>query len=281
MRMDEPGRTAALGLALVLACSIPAAAQTESPRPPQNPPPSQPAEPTQAQTRRPAYTSTADLTDVRPFKAWIEDAVTTEGVDIEPRLSWANGDFYNALYVDALTAVWVTQGVEVGGSLGIISFDPDVGDGSTSANDVTLYGRYVFDNVPKFATGLKFDIPVGDEDVGAGTFDFEVFGAYRQSLANGMDVHANVALESLERGFGADDRDNGIRIGGGIIAPLTTEVAALGELNIGTADDTFLLIGGADWELPPGGHLRGGLSLNLDNGSEDFRLFVSFAIPVY
>lgn len=280
MRTNERCVLAAASLLFVVWTPLSAAvAQTDPPPPP---PSSQARTSEPAETRRPAYTSTADLSDVRPLVAWIEDAVTTEGVDIEPRLSWGKGGSFNRLVVEALTAVWVTQGLEVGGVLGLTSFDPDFGSGSTGANDVTLYGRYVFNQQPNFAAGAKFDIPVGKEEVGQSTFDFSVFGAYRQTLGNGMGVHANVAMESLEfERFGGSSRENGLRVGGGVIVPVTTEISALGELSIGTADDTFLIIGGMDWELPPGGHLRGGLLLNADDGAEDFRIFVSFSIPVY
>jgi hypothetical protein len=236
---------------------------------------------------RPAYTSTDDLTDVRPFDAWITDCVITEGVDIEPDVRWGNNDAFNVLNVDARLAVWAAPNLEVGGVFGLtsIDFDSNVLDDTTGASDLTLYGRYRFSggpgsDDPTFAGGMLFDIPVGDEDVLEGTFDFALFGAFRSSLANGVDVFANASIESLEPRF-VNDRENGIRLGGGAIVPITEEWAFIGEGNLGTADDSLTLTGGFDYELPPGGHLRLALTVGLDDGSDDIAFTAGFAIPVY
>lgn len=244
----------------------------------------------QTQTRdsaRPAYTSTSNLNDVRPFEAWIRDCVITEGVDIEPTVHWGNNENLNALTVEALLAIWAADAFEVGGSFGFrsVDFDNSQLDGTTGPTDLTVYGRYRFtggtdSDDPVFSGGLLFDLPVGDEDVFASTFDFSLFGAFRTSLPSGVDVFANAAIESLELPV-IDDRENGVRLGGGAIVPLTEEWAFIGEGSLGTTDDTFTLTGGFDYELPPGGHLRLALTVGLDDGSDDIGFTAAFAIPVY
>lgn len=269
MRMEDRTWIVCAVLALGLLAQSPAGAQSQS-----------------RDNARPAYTSTSNLNDVRPFDAWIRDCVVTEGVDIEPTVRWGNGDGYNRLMVDAQLAVWAASGLEVGGKFGFSSVDFDgPADGTTGPNDLSIYGRYQFlggpgSTDPTLAGGLIFDLPVGDEDVGAGTFDFTLFGAFRASLSNGVDVFANAGIESLERPF-FDDRENGVRLGGGAIIPLTEEWAFIGEASLGTANDTFDLIAGFDYELPPGGHLRTALTVGVDDGSDDIAFTAAFAIPVY
>lgn len=226
------------------------------------------------------YANHSDRSDVRPFLAWIPDATFTPGVDLEPVIEF--GDFDNASVISAAAyaAVRVTDGIEVGGRWGFSTLDPDRGDGNTGIEDLRVYGRY---HIPvesdgEFALGAQLTLPIGDEDVGQSNFDFEAFGAMRYAVEDVMTLLAHVGLQSLEFG---NDREAGLRLGGGVLLPLTEEVSLVTELDLGTAIDYAAISGGVDFELPTSGHLRAALALGLDDGAPDFELLFGFQIPIY
>lgn len=234
-----------------------------------------------AQTRTSAaYTGTDDLTDVRPFQAWVTDAVFTRGVDIEPELRYQDYDFGKLLIAGARTAVWVTNDIEAGGRWGFASVDPDVGDGNTGLRDLDAYLRYRLPIDEDFvaSVGGEFSLPIGDAESGGDSFDFRGFGAMRYDVDGNLTLLASAGLESIEIG---NDRELGLLLGGGTIIPMTEEVALIAELNFSTASDVAQVTGGVDVELPPGGHLRAALALGLDNDAPNYELILGFAIPVY
>ena len=227
-----------------------------------------------------AYTTTSDLRDVRPFDAWITDATFTPGVDIEPVLSFGDLDGGSTIEAGALAAVWVREGLEVGGRWGFRSLDPERGESRSGLQDLGLYTRYrlPLEVDADVALGTELKLPVGDEDVGEGNLDLEVFGAMRYDVDGDLTVLAHAGIQSIER---FDDREAGILLGGGVLVPMTEELALISELTLATAEDDAAVTAGVDYELPPGGHLRAGLSLGLDDGAPDLELRLGFAIPVY
>jgi len=227
-----------------------------------------------------AYTGTSDLSDVRPFQAWVTDAVFTRGVDVEPELRLQDFDGGQVLIAGARSAVWLRDDTEVGVHWGFASFDPDRGDGDTGLRDLDVYGRYRLDvrGDLDMAIGSEISLPVGDESIGAGSFDFRGFGAVRYDIDGNMTLIGSAGLESLER---FDDRELGIFFGAGTLVPLTEETTLIAELNLSTASDAAQLTGGVDFELPPGGHLRAALALGLDDDAPNYELILGFAIPVY
>jgi len=244
------------------------------------------AQPAARTTDRPAYTSTEDLNDVRPFQSWIQDAVVTEGIDLEPVLEFANRDFGNSLFAGARVASWVRPDLEVGARFGVVRTDPEsvLGmevEGETGASDLLVHARYLFprrEGAPQVSVGGGLDLPIGEEAAGQGSADFTAFVAARYEIAEGVELLGNAGLESLEV---ADGRENGLRLGGGAILPLTDDLAALAEFVIGTAGEFAAVSGGLDLELPPGGHLRAGIALGLDDGAPDYQLLFGLAVPVY
>ena len=239
------------------------------------------AAPAAAQERTSAaYTSTSDLGDVRPFQAWITDATFTRGVDIEPELRFQDFDGASVLVAGARAAVWASDDLEAGGQWGFASIDPENGDGETGLRDLGAYARYRLPVQAEFdaAVGAAFTLPVGSEDVRAGNFDFRGFGALRYDVDGNLTLIGSAGLESVEFG---NDRELGLFLGGGTIVPITEELATIAELNLSTATDVARLTGGLDYELPPGGHLRGAIALGLDDDAPNFELILGFAIPVY
>ena len=170
--------------------------------------------------------------------------------------------------------------LEAGGRWGFASIDPDFDDGETGLRDLGAYARYRLPLQAEFdaAVGAEFTLPVGSEDVGGGNFDFRGFGALRTDVDGNLTLIGSAGLESVEVG---DDRELGLFLGGGTIVPLTEELAVIAELDLSTATDLARLTGGLDYELPPGGHLRGAIALGLDDDAPNFELILGFAIPVY
>lgn len=227
-----------------------------------------------------AYTGTSDLDDVRPFRAWVTDAVFTRGVDVEPQLIRQDFDGASVLIAGARLAAWVADGFELGGDWSFASIDPENGDGDSGLRDLGVYGRYRIpvDESLVFAVGGESTIPFGDESVGGGALDFRGFGALRYDADGNLTFLANAGIESVER---FDDHDLGLFIGGGTIVPLTEETAIIAEIDISTATDASQITAGVDYELPPGGHLRAAIGLGLDDDAPNWELIFGFAIPVY
>ena len=227
-----------------------------------------------------AYTTTNDLSDVRPFKAWVTDATFTRGVDVEPVLVFGDGDDFSTLLAGVRAAVWVAEGFELGGSWGFRSVDPNVGDTNNGLDDLAIYGRYELpvETDATIAIGAEFTLPVGKADVGASNFDVNVFGALRYDANGDATFFGHVGVQSIER---RGDREAGLLLGGGVLVPLTEELALVSELVFSPASDAASILGGIDFELPPGGHLRAALSMGLDDGAPDFELLLGFSIPVY
>ena len=223
----------------------------------------------------PAYTGTGDLRDVRPFVSWFTDAVITQGIDIEPFLTMFDDDA-DGVMAGARFSVWAVEALEVGGQMAYL----DIQDGDSGLSDFLVYGRYALDmgeDLPDITVGGHIDLPTGEENVGESTVDFTIFAASRFDLVSGWTIHANAGLESLEFN---DDRESGLLLGGGLIAPITGSLAALGEINIGNNDYAAATFG-ADYELPPGNHLRAGFSIGLDDGAPDLVFQLAMSIPVY
>jgi hypothetical protein len=228
-----------------------------------------------------AYTGTGDLRDVRPFEAWMTDATWSVGIDVEPVVEFSNLDNASGYFLGAQGAFWVQDGLEVGGRLGYTGIDPDGVDGFSGLSGLSLYGRYRLDmgaDSPDVGIGVLTRLPVGAEEVGGDRFDFLAFGAFRYQANEDVTFLGHAGIDSRDTGV---DRDLGIALGGGAILPMTEELAAILELDLTTAIDYAVVVAGVDYELPPGGHLRAGLALGLDDAAPDAELRLGFSIPVY
>ncbi|HEX9640267.1 MAG TPA: hypothetical protein VGB13_03025 [Candidatus Krumholzibacteria bacterium] len=245
-----------LSLALVLMCAVSALAQNDP---------------------RPAYTGSGDLRDVRPVANWFNDAVLTQGIDVEPFLQFVD-DADQGLIAGARMAAWVYEKLEVGGQLAFINMD----DGGDGLSDLLLYGRYQLDlgeDRPMFAIGGSVDLPTGEATLGQNTVDVRLFGALRYDVNEDLQVFGNLGFESLELPF-VDDRENGLVLGGGAFLPLAESLVAIGEFNIGN-NDYAAATAALDYELPPGGHLRAGVTIGLDDGAPDLLARFAFSVPIY
>lgn len=230
--------------------------------------------------RSSAYSSTDDLSDVRLFNSWVADAVFTPGIDLEPLFDWQVYNGFNLWFAGARTAIWVADGVEVGGRLGWAGFDPDGFDGESSFADLELFGRYRlpvdFDGT--LAAGGEIALPTGDPEAGQDNTIVRIFSALRKDMDGAFTFTANAGFEYVEF-LGGDG--NGLTLGLGTLVPLTDELTATGEFNLRTAFDYAIVTGGLDYELPPGGHLRSAIGIGLDDQAPDFQFQVALALPVF
>ena len=221
----------------------------------------------------------APTDEVRPFYSWVEDATVTQGLRLEPTLTWGDFGSFNLFTLGARGAGEVIPNLEMGADLNFLSLDADNVDGQSGISDLGLYGRYIaYDQELRLAFGASLDLPIGSQDVGQETFDFELFGAGRYTLQNDMVLFANLGIESLELPDfpGADDRENGIMLGTGMLYPAQPDLAIIAELSI-RPEQFALLGGGVDFTLQGGSHVRAGLGLGLDDGAPDFQFTIAFA----
>jgi len=255
-----------VALLFVFAAHTPAIAQTDSQ--------------TSGKTQSAAYTSTSDLSDVHLFQSWTSDAVFTPGVDLEPFYEWNDWPDGNTWSVGARVSMWVRDGMEAGGRLAWSGLSIDRGGDDNGFGDLDLHYRY---RIPvKFpgtvATGAEVRLPTGDASTGQDNTIVRIFGAFRQDLGGAFTFAANLGFEYVEL-FGEDG--NGLAVGLGSIVPFTDNLAAIFELNLRTAIDYSAISGGVDYELPPGGHLRGALTIGLDDLAPDAGLQVALSLPVF
>ena len=227
-----------------------------------------------------AYTYTSDLSDVRLFEAWVTDATFTPGVDLEPVYFWDGYESFNLWFMGARVAMWVAEGVEAGGRIGWAGSSPDQGDGDNSFGDLDLYGRYrlPISSSATVAVGAELGLPTGTPEAGQDATIVRIFGALRQDLGGAFTFTANLGFE-YEELFGEDG--NGIAVGFGSIIPFTEDLAGVLELNLRTAFDYARVTGGVDYELPPGGHLRGAIGIGLDDEAPDVGLQLALSLPVF
>lgn len=228
----------------------------------------------------PAYTSTSDLSDVRLFRSWFEDAVFTPGVDLEPIYQWADYDGASTWFGGARVSMWVSERMEAGGQIGWAGASPDEGDGDSGFGDVDLYARYRLpvDFGGTIAAGSLVRLPTGNSTSGQDNTIVRIFGALRQDLGGAFTFTANLAFEYLEL-FGDDG--NGIAVGFGSLIPINDDLTTIFELNLRTAFDYAMVTGGVDYELPPGGHLRAAIGVGLDDQAPDFDFQLALSLPVF
>ena len=255
-------RITLIAAGLILAIAVPATAQsTRSPA-------------------TPAYSSTADLTDVHLFNSWVADAIFTPGVDVEPLFAHAFFDQANFWFGGARTAIWVAPSVEVGGRFGWAGVSPDNGSSESSFGDLDLFARYRLpvDFPGTLAAGTEVRLPTGSADAGQDNTFVRIFGALRQDMAGAFTFTANLAFEYLE--FLGDDR-NGIAIGLGSLIPISESLTMIVEFDLKTSYDYAVFTGGVDYELPPGGHLRGAVGIGLNDEAPDVELQIALGLPVF
>jgi hypothetical protein len=211
--------------------------------------------------------------EVKLFQNFLMDAPITTVPYGEGGLLYDSYDYASLFTLGIQGGYPINPKLEIGGKLGFISFNPEVGDGSSGLTDLGAYGRYnVYPGKTNISAGGYITLPIGSEDAGQGRFDIGAFGALRHPLNNGMIITGILGLHS----FDYANRETSLQIGAGTIYPSSKQINIIGELNIWTNIDFILLSGGVDYKLNNGAKVRGSLGLGLDDGAPDIRFTASY-----
>jgi len=226
-----------------------------------------------------AQSNTKD--DVRFFEHFFDDAAVVKSMHVEAVGSYADFDAGSAILFGAQGGMPINAQLDVGARWSFISFDVDNGGSESGISDIELWGRHRLKSQFKanITVGGTLTLPIGDEKVGQDNLDFGAFIAARMPIDNGIVVMGSVGLNFVEvPGFGGDDRELSIHLGGGAIYQLDTLTHLTGEVAIDTEEDYFALTGGIDHKISSTSRIRGSLLVGLDDGAPDFALQGGFLI---
>ena len=223
-----------------------------------------------------------NLDNVKLFQSYFYDTPITKVIYGEGGLEYGSYDGWSATRIGVQGGYPYNQKFEIGADIDYLSISPDEGDGESGLSDLAIFGRYLLktDKKNSFSAGGMLTLPIGSKDIGQGALDFGAYGAMRHLLENGMIVTGTAALIFDETKWGDEsDRDNYLRLGGGVIYPMDPKTAIVGELVMQTEGDYMMLSGGVDYKMGDG-TLRGGIGLGLDDGAPDFTFIAKYAITL-
>lgn len=236
------------------------------------------------------------LDKIHLFQTFFHDATISKTPYGEGSLQIADYDGFSSFSLGAQGGFGINPNLEVGGGISFVSWNPSIGDSQSGISDLLVTGRYLLPvQGLKAAAGGYITLPIGSDKVGGGHLNFGAFGALRHPLQNGLVItgtlgfdlietnkapdYSNLTYEQLMSGYEPKtetEHDLSVLLGGGAIYPVNKQLHVVAELNIRTKGDYMLLSGGADYELPQLGRVRGFLGLGLDDGAPDFILMGSF-----
>ena len=212
----------------------------------------------------------ADTMDgVRLFEHFFTDAVVIEAAQAEGLFAYGDFDGGSVSAIGAQGDAPISDNVDIGASLGILSLDPDIGGSETGLSDLFVGARFRIHagtEPTHLSAGIVGTLPTGSGDVGQSNFNLGGFFASRHPVNENIVVLGVVGLNSVEFD---NDRQLSLHLGGGAIFELSRELHLTAELAIDTEEDYTALTGGADFALSEMGRLRGSVTLGLDDGAPD------------
>ncbi len=226
------------------------------------------------------YAGKATMDSVKLFDNFFQDASQEHGGYAEGSISYANDDSFDAMVLGVQGGAPVAPRIEVGLAIGFVSVDYDGGSSESGLADPVIGVKYHLNNWEnnQLTVGAHLSLPVGDEDVGGDKTDFGVFGAIRHPLNARTVLTGMAGLSSIEvyDGWGDDDREFSLQLGGGFIYKVDDALHGIAELTMATEVEEMDLTVGADYIVQDNGRLRGSIDLGLDDGSQDFTLKVGY-----
>lgn len=214
--------------------------------------------------------------DVRLFQTFFRDAASARQIYVQPLFEYANFDAGNGVRLGIDGGLPVTPQFEIVSGLHFININPEGGSSRSGISDLPIFGKYSLDldaGRTQVVAGGFITLPIGNDDVGQGNFDFGGFGSLRHPLAEGTVLTGTLGLNFQEFG---DNRETSLLVAGGLIYQAGPDFALLGELNLETQNDVGLLTFGVDYQSGFNRHFRGMIGFGVDNGSPDFVVQVSF-----
>jgi hypothetical protein len=219
-----------------------------------------------------AFAQDAVLSDVHLFQTFLKDAPISLTPYGEAGLGFGDYDGFSSFFIGIQGGYPINPKIELDANWQFLNFSN--GNSRSGFSDLTVAGRYLLlEENPIISGGAFLTLPIGNDDVGQGNFDFGIFGALRYPLQNKMVISGTLGLESLEFG---NNRETSLLFGGGLIYPASEQLHVLGELNIQTQIDWALLSAGVDYKLQMGSKIRGMLGFGLDDGAPDITIMGSF-----
>ena len=222
---------------------------------------------------------------VRFFDTFSMDAVRLDSLYI--KIGAAHKEFKNgsSASFQIRAGFPIMSNIDIEASLGGINVDPDFAHEQMDVNDFSLVGRYHFlDFKPaNLSVGMRFDFPVGDDDQGQDTLEFEAFGAIRIPVNEKVVTAAHLGFGYIETheltranfnsifsvmytGNGVVGSTPGTRIknegefaffaNSSIIYEYNSKLHFTGEFSGDTGHDVGYFTSGVDYEVIPNGRLR-------------------------
>ncbi len=227
---------------------------------------------------------------VRLFQSYFFDSPIAKAPYGQAGLAYLDYEGGSTLMIGPQGGFPTTDKIELQAALSYVSSSPEVGEGESGISDLEVYGRYNLARKSNLsaAAGAMVTLPIGSDKIGAGNLNFGGFGALRYALQNGMVITGTAGLIFYEttkieidwmggRVEEKTSRESYLKLGGGVIYPISDLLHAVGELVMHTEGDYMLLSAGVDYTLG-NGRLRGGLGIGLDDGAPDLRLMAGYAI---
>ncbi|MCZ6777579.1 MAG: transporter [Acidobacteria bacterium] len=241
-----------------------------------------------------SYSSTGNRPDdsIRLFQRFIQDGAITPHVWLEGQARFQsnspifNGDEAERRLLGTILALGLTEDLEIGLTLGVVSLDPDNGGSESGLSDMQIYAKYRINELPLSVTlGGIVKIPTADEDEGLGTgeVDIEGFIAVRKSYGH-VDLIGNGGVRfNQDPEIGDIDGRTSILLGGGVIIAMTQTVFNTWELNFESkryerTDSSTTLTPGLMWRVGDRGLIRAGIGIGLTDGAPDFEAIGGFVL---
>ncbi len=216
--------------------------------------------------------------DARNFQNFFKEGTHVGSFYGDVGLNYSDNNGANVIDIGAQVGFPVSRSFELGLDLVYISVDPELGNNFGGLSDLGVTGRLLVSsrNVTQISVGGGLTLPVGDEDVGQGDVDLNVFGALRHAANPTLAITGVFGIEFIEVG---DDYDYSLRLAGGVVYQSDPDLQFLAELTFLTDRDWALLTLGADYRLRNGNRLRPAFGFGIDDGSPDLVLLARILFP--
>ncbi len=218
----------------------------------------------------------ATMDHIRLFENYFTDAVSISDRQVDAGLQVLDDSGFSSVGISAQGDMPMNDRIDVGGSLGFVSIDPDGAPSQSGLLDPVIGVRLkATDLAPDthLSFGGMMSLPIGDDDVGGGDFDLGAFVAIRHAVQGNLVFTGKAALVSVEVG---NDRDLSLQLGGGAIYHYLPTTYLISELEVETDTDYSVLSFGADYSTDPDAHFRASIQFGLDDGAADLGLTGSY-----
>lgn len=221
------------------------------------------------------------------------DAIVSTMPYVQPVFVFNSYDGLNTIKFGAIGGYQFLPNLEVSAGWAFQNISPDVGDSQSGITDISLSGRYLFEQISsdqtKISAGAYITLPIGKKELGfQNKFNFGFYGAVRHALDKiiitgslGFDFFERTTYEWDPNSFELVEKtsyETSVFLSGGAIFVINKQLGVVAEFQYMSEAEYFMLSGGVDYKLGMG-RLRGGLGLGLDSdGTPKFSLMAGYNI---